>query len=156
MSNGLDATLASERKILTFTIRGQLFGIDMAPLVEVREWEAPTPLPGAPAFVRGISTLRGMPVPIVDLAERLGWPGTALHARSCVVIVSIGGEQVGFLVDEVADIFPIDAEAVKACPDVAMAERESVSGLVELPGAGTVILLDLDPLRVVAPADLAA
>lgn len=34
-----------ERKIVTFSLGEQMFGIDMKALIEIREWEDPTPLP---------------------------------------------------------------------------------------------------------------
>ena len=44
-----EAIANDERKIVTFTLGNQLFGIEMASLIEIREWEAPTPLPSVPS-----------------------------------------------------------------------------------------------------------
>lgn len=69
-----DAPASQDMKIVTFTLGGHMFGIAMTALLEIREWEEPTPLPGVPHYVRGVTNLRGNVVPVVGLSERLGWP----------------------------------------------------------------------------------
>jgi purine-binding chemotaxis protein CheW len=154
-----------EQKIVTFTLGGQTFGIHMHALVEIREWEAPTPLPGVPAYIKGVTNLRGNVVPVVGLAERLGWVPSAIHARSCILVCNIAGKHAGFLVDEVNDIVAIADGAIQPPPDLDTGEQGMILGLVGITarsGEGTerkpvmVSLLDLDALRLSRPVDLAA
>jgi purine-binding chemotaxis protein CheW len=158
---------AAERKIVTFSLAGQMFGIDMAALVEIREWETPTPLPSVPSFIKGVTNLRGTVVPVVGLAERLGWTPSELHSRSCILVVNIGDKQAGFLVDEVADIVPVQSGDIQPAPDVESVEPGIISGLVRVPqrvSAGEndddthvmVLLLDLDALSLTRQFELAA
>ena len=56
-----------ERKIVTFRLGKQMFGIDMQALFEIREWEEPTPLPSVPSYVKGVTNLRGSILPVVGL-----------------------------------------------------------------------------------------
>ena len=156
-----------ERKIVTFSLGKQIFGIDMKSLIEIREWEEPTPLPSVPTFIRGVTNLRGTVVPVVGLAERLGWEPSVLHARSCILVVSIAGKQAGFLVDEVADIIPIDNSDIQPAPDIEIGEPSVIAGLVQVPnkiqqaiadvdGNTMVLLLDLEALNVTRHLDIAA
>lgn len=167
MTDTVETTSATERKIVTFTLAGQVFGIDMKSLIEIREWEEPTPLPSVPAYIRGVTNLRGTVVPVVGLAERLGWEPSKLHARSCILVVSIAGKQAGFLVDEVADIVAIDEGDIQPAPDVELAEQGVIAGLVQVGnkihgaeaenGSGTmVLLLELEALNVTRSMDMAA
>lgn len=133
-----DMMITAERKVLTFTLEDQVFGIDMEPVIEVREWEEPTSIPGAPSYLRGVTNIRGTVVPIVDLAERLGWAPTTLHSRSCVVVTELGERQIGFLVNQVADIMPIKGTDIEPCPDVDINEREALAGLVQMSSVGRV------------------
>ena len=156
-------TANSERKIVTFSLSGRMFGIDMGSLIEIREWEEPTPLPRVPGYIRGVANLRGTVIPIVGLAERLGWQPSQLHARSCVLVVSLGGKQAGFLVDEVNDIVAIDGSSIQSAPEVEIAEPGEVAGLVAATLRGDqgerttmVTLLDLDALGVTRQLDAAA
>ncbi len=153
MSNAEKAA-TDERKIVTFTLAGQMFGIDMRALIEIREWEEPTPLPSVPSYIKGVTNLRGSVVPVVGLAERLGWEPSRIHSRSCILVVNIAGRQAGFLVDEVADIVAIDGGDVQPAPDVEIDDENAVAGLVKIErrthesdNAETmVVLLDLDAL----------
>jgi purine-binding chemotaxis protein CheW len=156
-----------ERKIVTFSLGEQIFGIDMSALIEIREWDAPTPLPGVPAYIKGVTNLRGTVVPVVGLAERLGWPASAIHSRSCILVVSIAGKQAGFLVDEVADIVVIKNGDIRPAPDVELGEPNVIAGLVktqtrasEAPDGASadimVLLLDLEALGVTRQLDVAA
>lgn len=147
-------TEGEERKIVTFTLGSQMFGIDMRALIEIREWEEPTPLPSVPSYVKGVTNLRGAVVPVVGLAERLGWAPSMLHSRSCILVVAIGQRQAGFLVDEVADIVVIDSADIQPAPDVEVSEQSAIAGLVRIERRTTdasqaetmVLLLDLDAL----------
>jgi purine-binding chemotaxis protein CheW len=162
-----DGTNATDRKIVTFSLAGQMFGIDMKALVEIREWETPTPLPSVPAFIKGVTNLRGTVVPVVGLAERLGWTPSILHSRSCILVVNIADKQAGFLVDEVADIVAVQTSHIQPAPDVEIGEPGVIAGLVRVPqraSAGEndenshvmVLLLDLDALSLTRQFELAA
>jgi purine-binding chemotaxis protein CheW len=164
----VEAIAAADRKIVTFTLGKQVFGIDMKSLIEIREWEEPTPLPSVPAYIRGVTNLRGTVVPVVGLSERLGWEPSVLHSRSCILVVNIDGKRAGFLVDHVADIIPISDSDIQPAPDVEIGEQGIISGLVQVPNriqggedavneSGTmVLLLDLEALNVTRHMELAA
>jgi purine-binding chemotaxis protein CheW len=157
---------ASDCKIVTFTLGKQTFGIDMGALIEIREWDEPTPLPNVPTFIKGVSNLRGNVIPVVGLAERLGWEPSAIHARSCILVVSIGGKQAGFLVDEVNDIVGISRADIQPAPEVETIEASVIDGLVRITTRakdgtrdenGTmVLLLDLEALSLTKHLDMAA
>ena len=154
-------TTSSERKIVTFALDGRMFGISMSDLIEIREWEEPTPLPKVPSYIKGVSNLRGTVIPVVGLAERLGWEPSAIHSRSCILVVSVGGKQAGLLVDEVADIVAISDSEVQPAPDIEIAEPGVVSGLVQVSlrgqESGTMVsLLDLEALNLTRQLELAA
>lgn len=150
----IEETETDERKIVTFTLGDQMFGIDMRALIEIREWEEPTPLPGVPSYIKGVTNLRGSVVPVVGLAERLGWEPSRIHARSCILVISIANKQAGFLVDEVADIVVINGGDIQPAPEVEVNEESVIAGLVKIErrtqdseNAETmVLLLDLDAL----------
>ncbi|MBT0670554.1 chemotaxis protein CheW [Novosphingobium profundi] len=154
MSTEEGAKAIAERKIVTFTLRKQLFGIEMSSLLEIREWEDPTPLPSVPSFVKGVANLRGSVIPIVGLSERLGWEPSELHSRSCVLVVAIGSRHAGFLVDEVVDIVSINPDEIQPAPDAEVNDASAIAGLVKIERRTTeagqdeamCLLLELDAL----------
>lgn len=153
-----------ERKVITFTLGKQMFGIDMRALIEIREWEQPTPLPGVAPFIKGVTNLRGSVVPVVGLAERLGWEPSRIHSRSCVLVVNIGGKQAGFLIDELADIVVINGADIQPAPDTGVADENVIAGLARiqhrtLDNSNTeamVLLLDVNALSLTRHLDIAA
>jgi len=137
----------------------------MRSLIEIREWEEPTPLPGVPPYIKGVTNLRGSVVPVVGLAERLGWRPSPIHSRSCILVVNVRDKQTGFLVDELADIVAINASDIQPAPDAGVGDENVVSGLVRIERRSLdseeteamVLLLDLGALGLSRPlGDLAA
>jgi purine-binding chemotaxis protein CheW len=156
-----------ERKIVTFSLGDRIFGINMSALIEIREWEEPTPLPRVPPYIKGVANLRGNVIPIIGLAERLGWEPSEPHARSCILVANTSGKQAGFLVDEVADIVLIKDSEIQPAPEIEIEETSVIAGLVQVAAraqdakqdgeAGTmVLLLDLEALNVTRHMEMAA
>lgn len=161
------STESGERKIVTFSLSDRTFGIDMSILIEIREWEEPTPLPRVPSYIKGVANMRGHVIPIVGLAERLGWEPSIPHARSCILVANIGGKQAGFLVDEVADIVLIKDSEIQPAPEIHIEETSVLAGLVQVSdrtqegqenddAGNMVLLLDLEALTVTRHMDLVA
>lgn len=61
-----------QREYITFEVGGQLFGIDIMAIREIRAWTPVTKLSRVPHYVAGVVNLRGTVLPVVDLAARLG------------------------------------------------------------------------------------
>ncbi|GLI99068.1 chemotaxis protein CheW [Sphingobium sp. BS19] len=158
---------AGDKKIITFKVGDQVFAIDILLLIEVREWEEPTPIPGTSSYVRGVVNLRGISVPILDLSERLGSGRTNTHARSCVLVVEVAQKRAGLLVDEVTGIVTIKVNDIQPAPNLELKDPGAIDGLVQLSAnaigseasrapALTVTLLSLEALKVTRELPLAA
>jgi purine-binding chemotaxis protein CheW len=126
---------AKVHELIALRIGAQEFCVDVMSVREIRGWTCATPLPQAPSFVCGIINLRGAVLPIVDLAARLGFPPAEPSARHAIVVVQIGGQTVGLLVEGVSDIFTIADDQIQPTPDVAsdMAKR-FVRGVIATEG----------------------
>ena len=86
---------------------------------EIRGWTPATPLPHAPSYVRGVINLRGAVLPIIDLAARLGFLPTEPTARQVIIVVQVGTQMIGLLVDAVSDILTRRPTTIQPTPDVA-------------------------------------
>ncbi len=76
---------------------------------EIRGWTPATALPRAPGFVRGVINLRGVVLPIIDLADRLGFAPAEPTPRHVIIVAQTGRQIVGLLVDAVSDIIAMAA-----------------------------------------------
>ncbi len=138
------AAAVRRRELIAFRIGVQEFCVDIMVVREIRGWTPATPLPRAPGFVRGVINLRGAVLPIVDLANRLGFPPTEPSRRHVIIVAQIGKQIVGLLVDAVSDILTVGDDMIQPPPDVASEMvRNFVQGLLAVDGR-MISLISLD------------
>lgn len=106
-------------ELIAFRIGAQEFCVDIVSVREIRGWTPATALPHSPAFVRGVINLRGVVLPIVDLAARLGLASVEPTSRHVIVVAQVGKQIVGLLVDAVSEILTVADDMVQPTPDVA-------------------------------------
>jgi len=70
------------QEFLSFRLGGEEYGIDILAVREIRAYEKPTRIAGAPEFIRGVVNLRGVIVPIVDLRMKFGLREAVYDASS--------------------------------------------------------------------------
>lgn len=143
------------REQIAFNIGSQEFCISTISVREIRGWTPATALPHAPAFVLGVVNLRGVVLPIVDLAVRLGFPPTEPTARHAIIVVEFGSQVAGLLVDGVSDIFTASEEQIQPTPDIAAETAKLyVRGVIPMDGRliGVIDIADLLPSPQLAAA----
>jgi len=144
-------------QLLTFTVAGQAYAVESRTVVEVLPLVPARPIPGTPAYVRGIFSYRGGFVPLVDLGERLvGRPpqerlSTRVVVVECAAPAGAGSVRLGLVAENVIAIRAAqDAEA--ELPALELPDAPFLGRIYRLPD-GTVQLID--PARLLPP-DLAA
>jgi purine-binding chemotaxis protein CheW len=132
------------RKWILFELGGQTCGL---PILQAREILAGyrfTPLPHLPEVCRGVISVRGRPVPVVDLRRRLELPPAASSPASRVIVLEQEADPVGVEVDRVLRLAVVEASAVRAPPALGAAEGPAyLSGVLELDGGRFALLLDV-------------
>ena len=110
----VDAAGNAEASIqfISFAIGDDQYGVDIMAVREIKGWSAVTHLPKQPEYVRGVLNLRGAIVPIVDLRCRFSEGLTETTPLHIVIIVQIGGRQVGLIGDRVLDIVTIKTDEI--------------------------------------------
>jgi purine-binding chemotaxis protein CheW len=139
----------SKRKISTFRIDDELFGVDAMQVQEVSRHLALTPVPLAPRAVAGVMNLRGEVITALDLRRLLGRPDRAEGTDPMNVVLRGDGGAVSLLVDDIESVEDVDDEAFEPIPEtVTGPAREFLSGAYKLPDG---LLLTLDVARVLDP-----
>ncbi|WP_343613426.1 chemotaxis protein CheW [Novosphingobium sp.] len=105
-----------QRELITFEVAGQVFGLDIMAIREIRAWTPTTRLPHVPPYVAGVVNLRGTVLPVVDLAARLGWEATVPTPRHAIIVTQLAGKSCGLIVDAVSDIVTIDGDTLQQPP----------------------------------------
>ena len=143
-------------ELITFGIAGQLFGIDIMAIREIRAWSPVTRLPRVPDYVAGVVNLRGAVLPVIDLSLRLGWPATETMPRNPIIVTVIDGQSRGLIVHNVNDIVSIDTNDLQQ-PDTIIQDQimQFIQGVAPI-GDDMVMVLDLKRLMGTEELELAA
>ena len=104
------------RELITFEVEGQVFGLDIRSIREIRAWSPTTRLPRVPHYVAGVVNLRGTVLPVVDLAARLGWRATEPTPRHAIIVTQLGAQVGGWIVDSVSDIVTVPDNTLQPPP----------------------------------------
>jgi purine-binding chemotaxis protein CheW len=122
---------AAQTQFISFAIGNDQYGVDIMAVREIKGWSDITHLPKQPEYVRGVLNLRGAIVPIVDLRCRFGQGLTETTPLHIVIIVQIGGRQVGLIGDRVLDIVSVAASEIQKVPRTGHgAQTDFLCGLV--------------------------
>lgn len=120
---------------IAFRVADQSFCVDIMTVREIRGWSAETRVPQSPAYIRGVTNLRGAILPIIDAATRLGLPSAGPSARSVTIVLQHDDRLAGLLVDEVSDIVTVAAGDIQPTPDLASTAADGfVCGLISMNG----------------------
>ncbi len=143
---------ANKLEILLFTLgvdvgtqRKEIFGINVFKVREVMRIPEITRAPDMPPAVEGMVSLRGVLVPVVDLAKYIGIQTDA--PPSIMIVTEYNRQTQGFLVGEVDTILRIDWADMKVPPAMLTAKMGGlVTAVTELPDKQLVMMLDVEKI----------
>ena len=134
----------AERQLVVFDLAGEAYGVEINTVREIIRMQAVTSVPDAPAFVEGVMDLRGSVIPVVSLSTRLNLLAGEQTVDTRVVVVDIGGEGIGVIVDAVTEVLRILESSIE--PGLAVATTEDsyyIQGIAKLDDR-LLILLDIE------------
>lgn len=138
-SAGEDSVLL--RELLAFELGGTPYALPVERVREIVRMRSITPVPRVPAAVRGVISLRGEIIQVLDLRLRLGLEPTEATRRSRIIVLHGEDERVaGVMVDAVSEVLRLPEEAIRP---VAQGESDSVAALCKS-NDEFVSLVDLD------------
>jgi purine-binding chemotaxis protein CheW len=137
-------------QFLTFALGQEEYGVEILKIQEIKGFSSVTPLPNAPAYVKGVLNLRGTIVPIVDLRKKFHLPEVELTQFTVIVVVQVLGKTLGFVVDAVSDVLTVTGDAIQPTPDLhGQVDTSFLNGLAQT-NEKLVILLDIDKVLTTA------
>ena len=135
---------AAGQEFLVFTLGSEEYGIDILKVQEIRSYDGVTRIANAPDFIKGVTNLRGVIVPIVDLRMKFRLGNVKYDHQTVVIILNIAGRVVGIVVDGVSDVRTLTGEAIKPAPEFGVSvSTEHLTGLATVEGR-MLILLDIE------------
>jgi purine-binding chemotaxis protein CheW len=136
----------SEFQIVVCQLGQESYGLDIGSVYEIIRFQECTAVPASPPFVDGVINLRGLIIPVMDMASRFGQRRSETTKSTRIIVAGTGGMRVGLVVDAVTEVLMVPEEAVEATPGVAAGTDSGyIRGIAKL-GEELVILLDLGAL----------
>lgn len=134
------------QEFLVFTLGDEEYGIDILKVQEIRGYDQVTRIANTPAFIKGVTNLRGVIVPIIDLRIKFAQPGVEYNDNTVVIVLNLVQRVVGIVVDGVSDVLSLTADQIRPSPEFAVTmSTEYLTGLGAL-GDHMLILVDIEKL----------
>lgn len=139
-----DNTFSSDEvQLVTFTLGDESFGLDIMNVQEVIRMPSITRVPQAPAYVDGMTNLRGHILPVVDTRTKFGMEKVESSVSNRVIVVDIGGRAIGLNVDAVSEVLRVDSKNIEDAPASLSesADRASITRVVKLDGGKRLVMI---------------
>lgn len=138
------ATKIEEKQFVVFQLSKETYGVDISQVSEIITMQQITKVPHTIEFIEGIINLRGRVIPVVDLRKRFGLPFDEMTRNTRIVVIEIGGNTLGMIVDGVSEVLRISSDIVEAPPQaVTSADADYLEGVAKLEDR-LIILLNLE------------
>lgn len=146
-------TAAGTASIVSFRAGGAELGLLVSQVSEVLPWREPDSMAAAHDLVLGSLLVRDDRVPLLDLARLFGLESSAARTEETrILIVEVGGERYGLVVDQVSDVETVPADAITSAPRfLRQVASDSVDAVARI-GDRLLLLIKLEPLMALANA----
>ncbi|WP_104202003.1 chemotaxis protein CheW [Billgrantia saliphila] len=150
MNTSNDAALAAaeahNREFLVFSLGDEEYAVDILKVQEIRGYENVTRIANAPDFIKGVTNLRGVIVPIVDLRIKFHLDKVEYGGQTVVIVVNVEDRVVGIVVDGVSDVMTLAPDQIKPAPEFGVTlSSDFLSGLGSLEDR-MLVIVDIDKL----------
>lgn len=106
-------------QIVSFHLNSEEYAFEVTDAVEVLRPRTVTEVPRTPEFIKGILSVRGEMVPVIDLKKRLGIVPDGFNGAGRILIAAVEDLKAGFTVDRLAGVkeVPVQSVVLSAGPD---------------------------------------
>jgi purine-binding chemotaxis protein CheW len=146
----LDERLKSnELQFVTFTLATETYGIKVEDVQEIIGMTPVRLVPNAPNFMRGVISLRGSVVPVLDMRLVFKMEERLYDAFTVIIIVEAHSRLIGMIVDSVLDVSNIPVSTIQDTPQCThKIETDFIEGIGRM-GESMVILFDVNKIAAI-------
>ena len=141
-------------QLVVFALGDGEWGIPISRVQEIIRYSAPRRLPDAPPSIEGVIDLRGRIVPVVDLRARFGLPDERPD-DSKIVVVEVGDDVMGIIVDEVAEVLTVGTDRAETPPPIAASGAPYLESVIKV-DERLLVVVDVEKLLGAELAAIAA
>ena len=131
-------------QMVVFQLGGEEFGVEIMKVQEIIRMPEITQIPQSPEYVEGVINLRGKIIVVINLDKRFNLRSKEVDEHSRIIVVEIGNNVVGMIVDSVNEVLRIPASSIDPAPELVTSSvsKEYITGVGKMDGR-LLILLDL-------------
>ena len=134
------------RQCISFQVGSHLLALDISSVNEIIKMPVFEETPLSSDICLGLSTLRGVVVPLISLAKILGEKcdkGLQAHTNKKVIVMNLGAERFGLVIDQVQSIVPYTVDEVVPFPVFNKDRSLLISGCISREGHAELLLMDI-------------
>ncbi len=132
-------------KPVIFKLQGEKYGIDINLVSGIEREQKIVSVPNAPDNIKGIINMRGIIVPVYNLARKFGFEDID-SKNSQLIITRINDMYLAVEVEGVEEIFDISAASLSEIPKIVLGSRTSYIKEVAKVKDELIIIIDIDKL----------
>lgn len=117
---------------LLFTIIDKNYAIDINNVIEVIEVQEILEMPDMPEYIKGVINLRGNVISIVDMRKRMGLIPSEMNEKECIIIIKVGSDLYGLMVDNVNTVTEINSEDIDVPSALSVNNHSITSGTAKV------------------------
>ncbi|WP_319506955.1 chemotaxis protein CheW [uncultured Methanolobus sp.] len=131
-------------QMVVFQLGGEEFGVEIMKVQEIIRMPEITKIPQSPEYVEGVINLRGKIIVVINLDKRFNLRSKEVDEHSRIIVVEIGNNVVGMIVDSVNEVLRIPASNIDPAPELVTSSvsKEYITGVGKMDNR-LLILLDL-------------
>lgn len=130
-------------QLVTFFLGDEEYAADILNIQGINRMVEVTKVPNTPEFVEGIINLRGKVIPLIDLRKKLDMEEVERDKNSRFIVVELGENVTGFIVDSVNEVLRINREIIEPPPKSLSSMNSDYITSVAKVDERLIILLDL-------------
>jgi purine-binding chemotaxis protein CheW len=133
----------SPLEVVELLLASEHYGIELTYIREIHALSEFTPLPGTPAFVLGLTNVRGQILSVIDIKKLFDLPEKGLTDLNKVIVVRTHQMELGILADAVLGVRAIaPKEFQTSLPTLTGIRAEYLKGITKDP----LVVLDMDKI----------
>ena len=132
-------------QLVVFQLGGEEFGVEIMQVQEIIRMPEITRIPQSPEYVEGVINLRGKIIVVINLDTKFDLHSKELDDDSRIIIVEVGDNVVGMVVDSVSEVLRLATSSVDPAPEIISTKIKAdyLKGVGKLDDR-LLILLDLE------------
>jgi purine-binding chemotaxis protein CheW len=142
--------MSDEVQYVTLGLGQETFAVPVAYVREILDYRAPFAIPEGPAYLLGLTDVRGRATPTIDLRVKLGLPRAEPTLATRILVMDIPLEDrtlsLGLVADRVLEVAAFSLADQDSRPDIGVPWRSDYMKGVVRHNDGFVVLFDLQRL----------